>query len=414
MNTAGKKEGKSKDIRRFCMCFLILVIYGFGGICQTGTAQICQAAQMSPKEMKDNLTENIESEESEEMQNKLLGEMEFEEIQQMIGQILGENSFSVKDAVRDMINGDEPISKETVREFLRSLFFSGIEQEKDTFFKLLLLILIAAVLANFADAFENGQVGDVSFYVVYLILFMSLVENFSRLSTSLSTRLSWLAEFMKVLSPAYFMAVTASVGASSAVVFYEGVLLMVWAIQWLLVNVFLPGVNLCILLKLVNHLSKEEMLSKMAELLEIVVNWGLKTLLGAAVGLQIVRNLVTPVMDSLKRSALGKTAGAIPVIGNAMNAITELILTSAVLVRNSLGVVFLILLALAGMGPAIHYGVLSLSYRFLAALSQPVSDKRIVGALSTMGEGCALLLKLLLTAEVLCMLTFLILMAGSR
>ena len=75
MNTAGKKEGKSKDIRRFCMCFLILVIYGFGGICQTGTAQICQAAQMSPKEMKDNLTENIESEESEEMQNELLGEM---------------------------------------------------------------------------------------------------------------------------------------------------------------------------------------------------------------------------------------------------------------------------------------------------------------------------------------------------
>lgn len=230
----------------------------------------------------------------------------------MIGQILGENSFSVKDAVRDMINGDEPISKETVREFLRSLFFSGIEQEKDTFFKLLLLILIAAVLANFADAFENGQVGDVSFYVVYLILFMSLVENFSRLSTSLSTRLSWLAEFMKVLSPAYFMAVTASVGASSAVVFYEGVLLMVWAIQWLLVNVFLPGVNLCILLKLVNHLSKEEMLSKMAELLEIAVNWGLKTLLGAAVGLQIVRNLVTPVMDSLKRSALGKNSGSDP------------------------------------------------------------------------------------------------------
>ena len=103
MNTAGKKEGKSKDIRRFCMCFLILVIYGFGGICQTGTAQICQAAQMSPKEMKDNLTENIESEESEEMQNELLGEMEFEEIQQMIGQILGENSFYVKDSVRDMI-----------------------------------------------------------------------------------------------------------------------------------------------------------------------------------------------------------------------------------------------------------------------------------------------------------------------
>ena len=51
---------------------------------------------------------------------------------------------------------------------------------------------------------------------------------------------------------------------------------------------------------------------------------------------------------------------------------------------------------------------LSLVYRFLAAIAQPISDKRVVGALSTMGEGCAMLLKLLLTAEVLCMLTFLI------
>ena len=55
---------------------------------------------------------------------------------------------------------------------------------------------------------------------------------------------------------------------------------------------------------------------------------------------------------------------------------------------------------------------MSLIYRFLAALAQPVSDKRVVGALTTMGEGCALLLKLLMTAEVLCMLTFLIVIAG--
>lgn len=130
---------------------------------------------------------------------------------------------------------------------------------------------------------------------------------------------------------------------------------------------------------------------------------------GAAGG----ENLVAPVMDSLKRTAVGKTAGAIPGIGNAVNAITQLILTSAVLVRNSFGAVILVLIAAAGLQPLIHYGALSLSYRFLAALAQPVSDKRIVGALSTMGEGCAWLLKLLLTAQILCMLAFLVLMAGG-
>ena len=44
---------------------------------------------------------------------------------------------------------------------------------------------------------------------------------------------------------------------------------------------------------------------------------------------------------------------------------------------------------------------------------RPVSDKRLVEAFGTMAEGCALLMRILFTAEILCMLTFLILMAGG-
>lgn len=146
----------------------------------------------------------------------------------------------------------------------------------------------------------------------------------------------------------------------------------------------------------------------MAELLDVAVNWGLKTLLGAIVGLQIVRNMVSPVMDAMKRSAVGKAAECDSRHWKCSDRCNRLVLTSAVMVRNSFGAVIVILLLLIGAGPIIHYGSLSLVYRFLAAIAQPISDKRVVGALSTMGEGCAMLLKLLLTAEVLCVLTFLI------
>ena len=119
--------------------------------------------------------------------------------------------------------------------------------------------------------------------------------------------------------------------------------------------------------------------------------------------------MVAPVIDSLKRTAIGKTAAAIPGVGNAVNMVTELVVTSAVLVRNSLGAAFLLVFVLVGAGPVIHYGFTSLSYRFLAAIAQPVSDKRMVGCLATMGEGCGMLLRVLLTTEILCMLTFMIL-----
>ncbi len=373
-------------------------------IMYTGMQCITVSAAEEPDQQEDSV--------SQMMQDKLLDEIEFDDMQKMLDEIMEDHSFSVRKALINLINGDEPISKETVRSFLYSLFFSEIQNEKGLVLKLLLIILIAAVLAEFADVFGNGQVGNISFYIVYLALFMILMESFTQLGNALTQRLLGLVEFMKALSPAYFMTVTASTGAATAAVFYEGVLLLVWAIQWLLVNLFLPVINLSVLLKMVNHLSKEEMLSKMAELLDVAVSWGLKTLLGTVVGLQIVRNMVSPVIDTLKRSAIGKTASAIPGIGNAVTAVTELVLTSAVMVRNSFGVVIVILLLIIGAGPVVHYGSLSLIYRFLAALAQPVSDKRVVGALETMGEGCALLLKLLLTAEVLCMLTFLIIISG--
>ena len=344
-------------------------------------------------------TEQKEDSSVQILQENLMEEIQIDDVQKMLDEIMDDHVFSVRKALMNIINGEEPVSKETVRSFLYSLFFSDIENEKGLILKLLLVIFIAAVLAEFADVFGNGQAGSISFYIVYLALFTMLMENFSRLGSTLTNWLLGLTDFMKV---------AASTGSSTAAAFYEGILLMIWAVQWLLANLFLPAVNLSLLLKMVNYLSKEEMLTKMAELLDVAVNWGLKTLLGAIVGLQIVRNMVSPVMDAMKRSAVGKAASAIPGIGNAVTAVTELVLTSAVMVRNSFGAVIVILLLLIGAGPIIHYGSLSLVYRFLAAIAQPISDKRVVGALSTMGEGCAMLLKLLLTAEVLCMLTFLI------
>ena len=100
-----------------------------------------------------------------------------------------------------------------------------------------------------------------------------------------------------------------------------------------------------------------------------------------------------------------------------MNAVTELVITSAVLVRNSLGVAFVVVFVLVGLEPVIRYGIFCLGMRLLAAMAEPVSDKRIVGCLSAMGEGCAVLLRIFLTVEVLCILVFLIIMVnfgGSR
>lgn len=388
---------------------------------ETGGHQTVKAYGDSGEGLKDQKTVETQPSDTDELNldetettEELLKEINLADVQKMLDDFMGADSFSMKEALIKLTRGERAFSKEAVQEFVYRFFFYQLDQEKELFVKLILLILLSAVFTSFAEVFENNQIGDISFFVVYLLFFTILMDSFSKMSSSLEKTISWMTEMMKGLAPAYYMTVCAASGAASAVVFYEGVLLMVWGIQWLLLTVLLPASGMYVLLQLVNSLSREEMLGKMAELLNTAVSWGLKSLLAAVVGLQIIRNLVAPVMDSVKRGLLSKAAGALPGVGNAVNMVTELVVTSAVLVRNCLGVVILVVFVLIGAGPMLHYGILSLLYRLLAAVAQPVSDRRMVRALGTMGEGCALLLRILFTAEVLCMLAFLVLMAGIQ
>ena len=401
--------------RRIFLVFVVMLWL------ETGGRQTVKAYGDSGEGLKDQKTVETQPSDTDELSldetetaEELLKEINLADVQKMLDDFMGADSFSMKEALIKLTRGERAFSKEAVQEFVYRFFFYQLDQEKELFVKLILLILLSAVFTSFAEVFENNQIGDISFFVVYLLFFTILMDSFSKMSSSLEKTISWMTEMMKGLAPAYYMTVCAASGAASAVVFYEGVLLMVWGIQWLLLTVLLPASGMYVLLQLVNSLSREEMLGKMAELLNTAVSWGLKSLLAAVVGLQIIRNLVAPVMDSVKRGLLSKAAGALPGVGNAVNMVTELVVTSAVLVRNCLGVVILVVFVLIGAGPMLHYGILSLLYRLLAAVAQPVSDRRMVRALGTMGEGCALLLRILFTAEVLCMLAFLVLMAGIQ
>lgn len=113
-------------------------------------------------------------------EQQITDQMELTDLQFMVDEMLGEKTFSVTEAFHRLLSGEEVLSEESVREFLHSLLFYGIEREKELIVKLLLLLLFAAIFSGFAGAFDNGQVGEISFYVVYLLAFYSSDEQFFR------------------------------------------------------------------------------------------------------------------------------------------------------------------------------------------------------------------------------------------
>lgn len=348
----------------------------------------------------------------EELESGILSEMDLDGIEQAVDGLLEDTDFSFSEMLRRLMSGEEALGTDTLGELIVQVLTGTMAGQKRVLMQLIVLVLACAFLSNLSSLFSDGQLWETSFYIVYLLAFVLLVGAFQSVSQNLTVTIRGLVEFMKVLTPAYYLAVAAASGASTATMFYQIVLVVIGAVEGLIVTLILPAVHVYVLLALINHLSKEEFLSHMTELLETGIEWALKTSLGILVGLQIIRSLIAPALDAFRRTLIGKTASAIPGVGNAVNAVTEMVIGSAVLIRNCFGVTAIVVLFLAGLYPVLELLVTGLAYRVLAAFSQPVCDKRICNCLATVGKGYGLLLKVLLTVEMLFLMTIAIL-AGS-
>ena len=349
------------------------------------------------------------SEKQQEAQEKLLEGLELGQMQEAVNELLGEETFNIRESLAFVLKEGRLFSKEGVKEIGKAFLKSHLSVQKQTVVQILLLVLAASLFSNFANAFGKGQTGEVSFYVVYLLLLVLLIHTFGSMGEELSKSLQGFVLFMKALIPSYFLAVTAAAGSASAMVFYETVLLVIYLVQAVLLKLILPGIHAYVLISMINFIHKEELLSRMAELFKTLLEWGLNGCTAFVIGMQVIQNMISPAVDSLKRDMLGKAAAAITGVGNAIDGVTEVALGTAVLIRNSLGVLGMAVLLLLGLVPLVRLGISTLLYKLLAALVQPVSDKRMTGCLQAMGDGCRLLLRMLFTAELMLLITIAVL-----
>lgn len=379
---------KRKNFRFILVVFLICLEFG---------ATFVQAGQKQREQQE------------EETRQKLMEDMELGQMQDAVNQILKEDSFSIEEILNQILKGESLFQKETMSKWFKNIVKAQLQREQKAMFQVVLLVLLAAVFSNFTAVFGDGKTGETSFYITYMLLLAVLIKSFGSMGVELKELLENFILFLKALMPSYFLAVTASSGSATAMIFYEAVLFLIYVIQVVFLKGMIPAIYVLALVELVNYLHSEDFLSKMAELLQTLIEWTLKSCMAVVLGMQLIQNMIGPAMDSLKRDIIGKTAASIPGIGNAINGVTEVALGTAVIIRNGIGVVGMIILVCIGIRPVIRLALLAFLYKLLAAVTQPVSDKRMTGALSTIGNGYVLFLKILLCMELLIFITIAIL-----
>ena len=343
---------------------------------------------------------------SDKTQNtELLETMDFTDVDRMMEELFPQETMGFADAVRQIMLGNTDAGREAMKEMLWERMLGAWEVNRKSILYLILLAIAAAVFIGFSDIFQTRQVSQISFYMIYLLVIGICLASFQAASEWMANGVHTLTGFMKVLYPVYFAAVTVAKGSVSSLAFYHLAIILIVVIEELLLHLIVPGIHMYVIIRVMNSLQSEDYLSKFAELLETAIGWGLKTLMGGMIGLNVIQGMLGPAIDTVKRSAVTRGMEMVPGVGDLLGGTAEVALGTAVLIKNSIGIVGMFLCLVLCLAPLLQLAVITLGYKLAAALVQPVSDKRITECIGGVGEGCRMLMNCIFVTGILFLVT---------
>lgn len=307
-------------------------------------------------------------------------------------------------------------------EAFRLLFSSlknGMEAEaaglRNLMISLLLIGLLAALLTVLTAAFRNHQISDLAHFLSCLLMLSVILTVFDRSLQTAEELLGKLLTFVRLFVPTFMTALGLSAGAATAAGYYQLILLLIYGVEQFLMSMGLPFLNACMLLVMMNSLWGEERLDALLDFLNKSATGLLRLMMTVMAGFSLLQSMVTPVLEQLKQSAASKALSAIPGLGGLAEGTSQLLLGSAVLVKNGLGLAGILLLLAFCALPLIRLCLYAGILRLCAGLVGLMADRQLTGCISRAGDVLWLMVRMVYTAGACFLILFavIICLAGT-
>lgn len=319
--------------------------------------------------------------------------IDYTEIQKTVEELLpGNFPFGFEELVNRLMSGENSagLVKEIGQWLLSSVTFP-VEHS----IKLLFLVLFSALFSNLSKAFSREGTAHVGFLCVYFLLAVHAISGFRSALSVVGSGMENLCGFVGVLLPMYCVSITVVTGSLTAAGYYQGTVFLLGFFELLARYCLIPLTQAYLMLAFASCMQKRPVFKRLLELIASLFSWIRKTLLGVALAFGAVQGVLAPAIDGLKRTAVVKSASAIPGVGDFIGGAWETVLGAGVVLKNSLGLVGILFLVLVTAIPLIRLILQYLMYRILAAVTEPVAQEMTEQFLLHMGIAHRLLLETL-------------------
>ena len=315
---------------------------------------------------------------------------------------LGEaEDFSLKETVLDMLGGEWEFSLSGIVQRIARIVAGEAAEVIYIMKKVIVLVLLSAILEALSSSFMTAGVGKLGQHICTAVMIATVIRSFSFAAEAAESAVDTINGISTTLQPLYMLIMTSNGRAAEMTVAVPVLYASAAVINFAVKRLVIPAILLSALITFINCLSERDMLLELADLLSRLCKWGTRLCAGAFVFIMSLIKIGTPETAALAGKTIKAAAQAVPVAGPVMASAAETAAEIVSSIGNSVTAAVMVFIALSAAAPVVRLAVITLVYKFTAAVIEPVASKRIVKSVAKAADYAGILTGAVFTAELM-------------
>ena len=323
-----------------------------------------------------------------------------------------EAEMGFSDLLQEILTGAFDFTFSDWKEKAEELALGEFRLQEKLLMQLVIVVILSAILKQFSESFQGKQVGEMAFYLCYMVLVVVILDAFRVISAVVVERMNGICGVFGAMLPIFLLLSAAKGNLMEGALMGPTIMGGSAALTVAVTKIIVPAILLAVSLELADHVSEKPILGKFAELLRQCISWGMK---GAAMVFMFLLSLQKIGGDAIGGLAVRtakSTIRSVPVVGDIMGGAVETAAAAAGALRSGTLVAAAVFLLLLCIPLVIKLLVIMLVFRLTAAAAEFICEERLVECISAAGEYTGLLLGVVFLGEGMFLFSALLLLGG--
>lgn len=244
---------------------------------------------------------------------------------------------------------------------------------------ILIIIVIHSVLKSIIENLGNDSTATVTYFIQYLIIVTIVINTFTDSIEIVKNSILNIVSYMNLYAP---ILLTLMLASGSLVVSSTSEMILLFAINLIgniLENFIIPLIFISTVLSIVSNFSSKIHLSRLSKFFKSATMWILGIILTIFICVLSVEGTLGNSIDNFTaKTSKAAVSTFIPVVGKVMGDSVDSILGSINILKNSVGIIGVVILVSIVLFPIIKVSILWIIIKMIAAICEIIADESIV------------------------------------